>query len=98
MVAPEGGATFILIPSLELPTGCSPAHVDILLCPTPRDGYESRLFFAAQIQGGRSQNWNAQNVRILERSWFAFSWKAPSGLRLVQMLSDHMSALNHLPP
>jgi len=97
-VASEGGATFILIPRLELPAECMPNPVEALLCPMPRDGYQSRLFFAVQIEGGRPHHWNAQNVLILERNWFAFSWKAPLGLRLVQMLLNHVSALKPLPP
>ena len=41
--AVESGVTYFLIPGLILPAGCSPAVTDALLCPSPRDGYNSRL-------------------------------------------------------
>lgn len=90
----EAGVTYFLLPQIHLPDGCTPARTDALLCPSPRDGYSSRLFFAEQIQTSKALNWNASGVRILERNWNAFSWKldAPN-LRLVQMLSLHLKAL-----
>lgn len=63
--AVEVEVTYFLIRDLELPAGCIPATVDSLLCPTLRDGYQSRLFFAAQVSGGPARNWNATGVRIL---------------------------------
>jgi hypothetical protein len=89
----EGGLTYFLIEGLKLPDSCSPETTDALLCPQPRDGYESRLFFAEQINGPVARNWNGQNVRILERNWHAFSWKVPAGLRLGQTVSTILSAL-----
>ena len=47
----EGGVTYFLLPQLEMPPGCTPERVDALLCPTHRDGYESRLFFAKKVEG-----------------------------------------------
>lgn len=91
--AEEGGVTFFFIPSLELPPGCRPEQVDALLCPTLRDGYHSRLFYAAQVQSPTQRNWNASGVRILERTWYAFSWKVPENLRLAQMISIHLRGL-----
>lgn len=93
----EGGATFLLLPTFKLPDGCLPSSVDLLLCPTPRDGYNSRLFFAERVQppqtpGRQALNWNG-TARIAERNWQAFSWRTPSGLRLAQMLSIHLKAL-----
>lgn len=93
--AQEGGATFILISQLKLPTGCQPECVDALLCPSPRDGYTSRLFFAQQVQkpSGAPPNWNG-SVRLLERTWYAFSWRMPAQpLRLAQMVSEHLRGL-----
>ena len=88
----EGGATFFLIPQLQLPAGCKPESVDALLCPTARDGYNSRLYFAERIQSKVSPNWNGA-VRIAERNWVAFSWKTPEGMRLVQMVAEHLRGL-----
>src|SRR5687767_11593702 len=77
--AQEGGLTFIFIPQLALPQGCKPERVDVLLCPASRDGYTSRLFFAQQVQKPTlpPPNWNG-SVRILERTWYAFSWRMPT--------------------
>ena len=90
--AEEGGIPYILIQQLELPTGCQPAVVDVLLCPRPRDGYESRLFFPQIISGTPSRNWNGQ-LRALERNWYAMSWRVPGSLRLAETLLIHLKAL-----
>lgn len=88
----EGGITYFLLPQLHLPTGCTPAQIDALLCPTPRDGYTSRLFFAQQVASPRGRNWNF-NQRILEHNWHAISWQIPAGcLRLAQMVMIHLGA------
>jgi hypothetical protein len=89
--AAEGGVTFYLLPNLAMPAGCTPTAVDTLLCPTPRDGYMSRLFTAAQVTGGPTRNWNG-SVRLFERTWVAVSWQTRAGLRLAQMVSAHLDA------
>ena len=90
--AVEGGVRYFLIPSLRLPPGRTPEQVDALLCPSPRDGYPSRLFLAQPVVGGRGSNWNSSNVRILERNWFAVSWRVNPNLRLAQMVAAHLEA------
>src|SRR4051812_44343348 len=60
----EGGRSYVLLPGLALPEGCSPATTDALLCPTERDGYPSRLFFADRVASSAPLNWNATGVRI----------------------------------
>jgi len=89
----EAGCMYLLLPGLYLPDGCIPARTDALLCPTARDGYESRLFFADRIECKFVPNWNADGVRIVERNWHAFSWKISANLRLVQMVAAHLRAL-----
>ena len=89
----EGGCAYFLLPDLALPEGCVPQRCDALLCPSARDGYPSRLFFAAQIQSRTARNWNATGVRIAERNWHAFSWKTSPNLRLAQMVAAHLRAL-----
>ena len=92
--ASEGGVTYFLLPQLDMPLGCTPQQVDSLLCPVPRDGYQSRLFFAEMVNGGPSRNWHVQgNIRILDRNWYAISWQTRSGLRLIQMIRAHLDAL-----
>lgn len=89
----EGGFPYFLIPQLRLPDGCVPEQVDALLCPTNKDGYASRLFFASQIKCDKALNWNANSVRILERNWHAYSWRTREGQRLAQMVAMHLGAL-----
>lgn len=91
----EGGYTYFLIPQIPMPANCSPASVDVLLCPTPRDGYPSRLFFAQQVLCPKALNWNVRGMRILERLWCTFSWRIPEApnLRLAQLLRTHLEAL-----
>jgi hypothetical protein len=91
----EGGTTYLLLPQAKLPEGCSPSQTDLLLCPTERDGYPSRLFFAQVVQCSKSPNlnWNG-NARIVERNWHAYSWRVKTpGLRLAQIVTSHMRAL-----
>ncbi len=93
MSAFDSGTEYFLIPSLAPPLGCVPERVDALLCPTARDGYSSRLFFSQMVAGRGNPNWNRRNERILERNWFAFSFKVPAGLRLAQLVASHMKGL-----
>ena len=89
--APEGGCNYLLLQDLILPDGCAPSTCDALLCQSPRDGYQSRLFFSVQVASGRTLNWNASGVRILDRNWHAFSWKVDTpSLRLAEMLVRHL--------
>lgn len=88
----EGGSTYLLLPGLRLPPGCSPTSVDALFCPTTREGYASRLFFAERIAHSSPLNWNATRVRILDRNWDAFSWKVSEEPRLIKMVAAHLRA------
>jgi hypothetical protein len=90
----DGGTFYLLLPGLILPDGCNPLVADALLCPTPRDGYNSRLFFDRVVSSRQALNWHMQNVRIVERNWSAYSWKLNrAGLRLAQMVGEHLRAL-----
>jgi len=90
----DGGAEFILIRNLKLPKGCDPEVVDALLCPTLRDNYTSRLFLSSKVKhNGQGQNWNAENVVIANRNWWAVSWKTNTeNLRLLGMVMAHLQA------
>ena len=92
----EGGIEYVLIPKLKMPEGCTPIEMDALLCPAPRgDGYQSRLFFASKVETSRQLskplNWNG-NVRVLERNWYAYSYKVDPSLTLKQMVAAHLGA------
>jgi hypothetical protein len=89
----EGGFELFFLPAVTLPAGCSPRQTDLLLCPTLRDGYPSRLFFADRIQAPITLNWNGGTYAI-ERNWHAFSLRIEaSGLRLLQTVKAHLRAL-----
>ena len=96
-LAEEGGVIFFLLESLSLPDRCTPQRVKALLCPSARDGYTSRLFFAQKInvsEPTQTLNWNSIDQRILEENWHAYSWKITRpDLRLAQMVVDHLRAL-----
>jgi hypothetical protein len=90
----DGGVEFILISPFLLPPGCDPASVDGLLCPTPWDGYTSRLFLSVKVlHKGPGQNWNANGVMIAGRQWWAVSWKTnQEKLTLLGMVLAHLRA------
>ncbi len=94
----EGGTPYFLLPDVALPGGASPEKVDLLLRPVHMDGYHSRLYYPQQPTFSsrtctEALNWNAVNVHILARNWFAFSWRTLPGLTLVQMIAMHLRAL-----
>jgi hypothetical protein len=89
----EFGLNYILLLQLRLPSGCSPATLDALLCLSPRDGYPTRLYFAQQVSNKNGLNWNASNVAILQRSWFAYSWNYVASQRPLEVLAQHLKAL-----
>ena len=85
--------TFLRIEGLNLPEGASPVEVTGLLCPTARDGYQSRLFLDHRItHRGKGTNWNADGVVILGQPWYAVSWQTKPGQTLIQMMLDHLGA------
>lgn len=88
----EGGLKYLLLSVLKLPAGVSPSETEALLCASPRDGYQSRLFFPCKLSTKQERNWNAMNVQILGRSWCACSWQTQPGLRLAQMVAEHLRA------
>jgi len=89
----EGGVKLYLLKNLRLPANCRPQTCDALLAPTQHNGYPSRLYFATQIQGPFSRNWNF-NGRVLEQNWHAFSFTvAATGLSLVDILKNHLAGL-----
>jgi len=89
----EFGLTYVLLPQLRLPNGCTPAVLDTLLCLGPRDSYPTRLYFAQHVICKNGLNWNAHNVAILQRSWFAYSWNNVANGRPIEVLAQHLKAL-----
>ena len=87
----EGETSYILLRGLLLPDGCNPQQTDALLCPSQRDGYDSRLFFADKITFHRPPNWTGV-AHIVGRTWHVYSWRIPPNLRLAQMVAMHLKA------
>lgn len=92
-VVRDGGRDYPLICGCAMPAGCVPDRVDVMLCPYPRDGYETRLFFAQRVNGKKNVNWH-QRPRMLDRNWEVYSLKGiPASFRLAAMLVYHLEAL-----
>jgi hypothetical protein len=87
----EAGYTYVYIPEYDLPEGCTPAKSALLLCISPKDGYDSRLYFPQQVTGPVSRNWNS-NIYILDRTWHSISWKTQAGLSYLEMLMVNLRA------
>jgi hypothetical protein len=88
----DAGISYILIPAVTLPEPCVPNVVDLLYCPTPRDGYSSRLLFAEKIASKNNLNWNTTTV-ILGKTWYAFSWKIDDNQSLLNSIFGYLRAL-----
>jgi hypothetical protein len=89
--AEEAGISYFLLPELDMPDGCIPVKTDALFCPMTRDGYPSRLFLSVKLSGCPERNWNFQG-RILDRTWYAISWKLSLEQNLIQLLRAHLDA------
>lgn len=93
--ASEGGVQYIFISDIELPSGCSPEKVDVLLNPIPQGAYKSRLYYSEKISGIPAKNWNS-TVRVLDRNWDAYSWRSEAGMSLLQMVRYHLYTLTQV--
>lgn len=86
----EAGAPLVFLPDLKVESAGSIHTIDALLCPRPRDNYESRLYFSARLPANR--NWGAHNV--MTRTWWAFSWQGiSSGQPWIDILAGHLEAV-----
>jgi len=92
---PEGDSVYIFLPALKLPKGCIPTEVDALLrLKSPLVDYPTRLFFAAIVASKNKLNWNSLNIVILQRNWFAYSWKnVAADRRPIELVAEHLRAL-----
>ena len=87
----QGGQKVAFIPNLSLVRSGERLHLQALLWPYARDGYETRLFLEQKIPG-KARNWNAFN--IFGRSWWACSWRGvKASLPWPEMLANHLRAL-----
>lgn len=88
----ESGYSYIYIPGLKTPSGCTPERTDALLCPQPHSGYPSRLFFKDRIQTSKTLNWNGQ-AYVLGHQWHAFSYNHVQNMSLLAMVMNHLRGL-----
>lgn len=91
----ECGSVYIFLPALTLPGGCTPRQIDALLrLSSTNTDYPTRLFMSQMVTSTTPRNWNAKNVVILQKNWFAYSWKdVPNEGRPIEVVAQHLSAL-----
>ena len=94
-VMTESDSVYIFLPALKLPNGCNPREADALLrLKSPLADYPTRLFFQVQVTCPKPLNWNSLNVSILQRNWFAYSWKdVPADRPPIELVAEHLRAL-----
>lgn len=89
-----GSVTYLVLKALRLPASAGVATVDAMIrLGDTGDGYATRLFLSQRVASKIALNWNANDQRILERNWFAYSWKAAADLSLEEILLEHLKAL-----
>jgi hypothetical protein len=89
----EAGQAMLLIKDAQMPAGITPARCDLLLCPGPRDGYATRLYFAELAAGPGKPNWH-MTAFLAGRSWHVYSQQGvPATLRLAEIYANHLRAL-----
>lgn len=87
----EGGRTYLYLPQLKLPAGCTPSEVEGLLCIQEHSGYATRLFLSQPV-ARRGTNWSMH--RIVDRNWHTWSWNNVSAqMRPAAILAEHLRAL-----
>ena len=77
-ITEDGGKPYVLLPSVRLPDGCTPAVTACLICPYERDGYPCRLFLADRVNGPKQPNWTNPSY-LAGRTWQAYSLKLSNG-------------------
>lgn len=69
----DGGAPVVFLPGLKVWSAGRLHTVDALLRPLGYNGYDTRLFFSAQLPCSTTRNWQVSN--LLARTWHAVSWR-----------------------
>jgi len=72
----EGGAPVVLLPNFAFRAGGKNLVMTLLLHPSQHSGYVTRLFF--ERNPDVAGNWTTH--RVLDRDWWAKSWKDVSPL------------------
>ena len=87
----DAGCLFLYLGTITFRVGSRTESVEALLCPMPREGYPSRLYFSRQVAKA-GLNWNG-NLFLLGKNWYAVSWMLPKEkFRLAEMVALHLRA------
>jgi hypothetical protein len=89
----EGGRPVVLLPDVKFRAGGKTEQMSLLLFPSERSGYATRLFFERKLEGvGESRNWTEHTV--LTRKWWAPSWQGVAASQpWTSMLGAHLRAV-----
>lgn len=87
----EGGQPAVFLPGVQFQAGSARVTRDLLLWPSPRDNYLTRLFLSQQVGGSVARAWTA--FTVCGRSWWAVSWQGvPADLPWIEILANHLRA------
>lgn len=87
----EGSVPIVLLPDFRFRSGGKDLTTTLLLHPSQHGGYVTRLFF--EHKPDVAGNWT--NHRVLERQWWAKSWKDVSPtLPWTAILCEHLRAVS----
>ena len=87
----EGGRTAAFLPAVQFEAGAARVTRDLLLWPSDRDGYSTRLFLSGQVSGSQARTWTSYS--LCGGTWWAVSWQGvPANLPWIEMLGSHLRA------
>ncbi len=88
----EGGRRLIVLPTLTLPTGCSPTTVFGIYVASQYGGYLTRLFVETQIRLRSGVAPSMTTDVLCGRTMYSASWNGvPASLPLHQGVLAHLS-------
>lgn len=88
----EAGTPWVLMPKFKLATADVIVEMDLLLGPRGHSGYATRLLLEKEI--GAKPNLNWQQVTVLGRNWFTWSWNNISPDQpWIKILAEHARLL-----
>ena len=87
----EGGASVVHLPGVKFQAATKRVTRDLLLWPSSRDGYETRLFLSEQVASSVQRAWSS--FQLCGRTWWAVSWRGvPATLPWIEILANHLRA------
>jgi hypothetical protein len=87
----EQGRTAVLLPQVKFQAGGARVTRDLVLWPSERDSYSTRLFLSEQVAGATSRVW--KSFSLCGGTWWAVSWRGvPATLPWIEILANHLKA------